>query len=526
MTTEEGEEFEENMIVEFKYEKQNDRMWNWVPIRVRYDKTSELRNGMKNYGNAFHVANNNWYSIHNPVTETMISTGEDIPTNVNEEVYYNRNNNLETNTQSLRDFHNLYIKSKLIQEVSSPNDILIDYSVGKAGDLEKWRHSKLKFVFGIDISKDNIYNRNDGACSRYLNLKKKYDKMPAALFVNGNSMENIREGKCFETEKEKQVAACVFGNGPKNELLLGKGVYKQYGIGENGFNVSSCQFSIHYFFEKKESLHGFLRNIAECTKLGGHFIATGYDGDKVFKLLKNKKNGEPYTIMKNGKKIFEITKRYDETSLPDDHLSLNYPIDVYQESINKTFKEYLVQINFLKRIMENYGFTIITEEEANAMNLPDGSALFETMYNNMEQEIKKNKYMKSNVRSAINMTPEEKQISFLNRYYIFKKIRNVDVKNIKSVMDFDDDVEEEESIEYKTGSIDEYPGSPEGTPPAIQIQRAKEAAEKEKQNDSIDEYPGSPEGTPPAIQIQRAKEEAQKKKMPKKTNKKITLKEI
>jgi len=160
------------------------------------------------------------------------------------------------------------------------------------------------------------------------------------------------------------------------------------------------------------------------------------------------------------------------------------------------------------------------------MNLPDGSALFETMYNNMEQEIKKNKYMKSNVRSAINMTPEEKQISFLNRYYIFKKIRNVDVKNIKSVMDFDDDVEEEESIEYKTGSIDEYPGSPEGTPPAIQIQRAKEAAEKEKQNDSIDEYPGSPEGTPPAIQIQRAKEEAQKKKMPKKTNKKITLKEI
>ena len=123
------------------------------------------------------------------------------------------------------------------------------------------------------------------------------------------------------------------------------------------------------------------------------------------------------------------------------------------------------------------------------------------------------------------MTPEEKQISFLNRYYIFKKIRNVDVKNIKSVMDFDDD-EEEESIEYKTGSIDEYPGSPQGTPPAIQIQRAKEAAEKEKQNDSIDEYPGSPEGTPPAIQIQRAKEEAQKKKMPKKTNKKITLKEI
>lgn len=502
MTTEEGEEFEENMIVEFKYVKQNERMWNWVPIRVRYDKTSELRNGMKNYGNAFHVANNNWYSIHNPITETMISTGENIPTNINEEVYYNRNNNLETNTKSLRDFHNLYIKSKLIQEISSPNDILIDYSVGKAGDLEKWRHSKLKFVFGIDVSKDNIYNRVDGACARYLNLRKKYKKMPNALFVNGDSMKNIKEGKCFETEKEKQVAACIFGNGPKNELLLGKGVYNQYGVGENGFNVSSCQFSIHYFFKKKQHLHEFLRNVSECTKLGGHFIATGYDGDKVFKLLKNKKNGEPYTIMKNGKKIFEITKRYDETSLPDDHLSLGYPIDVYQESINKTFQEYLVQFTFFKRVMENYGFTIISQEEATANNLPDGSALFETMYKNMEQEVKQNTYLKSNIRSALNMTPEEKQISFLNRYYIFKKVRNVDTKNIKAVMNFDDEEEEKEEEKEKEDNSIEY------------------------QTGSIDEYPGSPEGTPPAIQIQRAKEEAEKKKMPKKTNKKITLKEI
>ena len=531
MTTENGEEFQENMIVEFKYVKENEKQWNWVPIRVRYDKTSDLRNGGKNYGNAFHTADGNWYSIHNPITEYMISTGEDIPTNTNEEVYYNRNNKLETNTQSLRDFHNLYIKSKLIQEVSSQNDILIDYSVGKAGDLEKWRHSKLKFVFGVDVSKDNIYNRIDGACARYLNLKKKYHKMPDALFLNGNSMKNIKDGSCFETEKEKQVSACVFGNGPKNEVLLGKGVYKQYGVGENGFNVSSCQFSIHYFFETKKSLHGFLRNVSECTKLGGHFISTGYDGDKVFQLLKNKKNGESYTIMKNDKKIFEITKRHDECSLPDDHLSLNYPIDVYQESINKTFKEFLVQYGFFKRVMENYGFVLLNTEEANAMNLPDGSVMFEKMYANMEQESNQNKYLKSNVRTAFNMSPEEKKISFLNRYYIFKKVRNVDVKNIKSVMNFDDNEEEEEeeekSVTYETDSV-EYPGSPEGTPPDVQIERAKKKAQ-EKESSPTPEYPGSPEGTPPDVQIERAKKEAElkemKNKLPKKTNKKITLKD-
>ena len=114
MISEEGEYFEENMIVEFKYEPSNEPGWRWIPLRVRYDKTTELRNGMKNYGNAYHVANSNWHSIHNPITETMITTGLSIPEFVgNEDVYYNRSK-METSTQGLRDFHNLYVKSKLI----------------------------------------------------------------------------------------------------------------------------------------------------------------------------------------------------------------------------------------------------------------------------------------------------------------------------------------------------------------------------------------------------------------------------
>ena len=91
MMTEENEYFEDDMIVEFKYVMDNDDGWKWVPLRVRYDKTSELRAGMKNYGNAYHVANNNWHSIHQQITETMISTGENLPEyEHNDDVYYNR----------------------------------------------------------------------------------------------------------------------------------------------------------------------------------------------------------------------------------------------------------------------------------------------------------------------------------------------------------------------------------------------------------------------------------------------------
>ena len=42
------------------------------------------------YGNDYEVANNNWKTIHEPVTQDMLTTGEDIPTDVESSVYYNR----------------------------------------------------------------------------------------------------------------------------------------------------------------------------------------------------------------------------------------------------------------------------------------------------------------------------------------------------------------------------------------------------------------------------------------------------
>ena len=53
--------------------------------------------------------------------------------------------------------------------MSKKGDNLIDYAVGKGGDLPKWINARLSFVLGIDLMRDNIENRLDGACARYLN---------------------------------------------------------------------------------------------------------------------------------------------------------------------------------------------------------------------------------------------------------------------------------------------------------------------------------------------------------------------
>ena len=458
LKTEEGEFFEGDTIVEFRYDLDkiglnNDNAWKWVPIRNRHDKTTELRNAMKdringkqskpNYGNSYKVANSNWTSIHNPITELMITTGENIQTSPTDNgVYYNKTNT-NTNTRGLRDFHNLYVKRKLILGCSSlikgAKKTLIDYAVGKGGDLPKWIDAKISFVFGIDVKRDNIHNQLDGACARYLNEKKRNPNvLTKALFVVGNSELNIRDNSAYETTDnsyEVQISNAVFGVGNNNSTLW-KSVSEQFDVAKNGFDISSIQFALHYFFKDLNMVHQFMRNVSECTSLGGYFTGTCYDGKVLFDKLKLKKNKDAlgniviFTKDKTNK-ILEITQNYEQTSFTEEEPCLGYKIDVWQESINKTFSEYLVNFKYVLKLMNNYGFDIISNDESKKMNLPNGTGLFDELYNFMN----KSKENRSNFGNAENMTTEEKSISFMNRYFIFKKVRNIEnTKIIQKVM--------------------------------------------------------------------------------------------
>ena len=436
MFTEENEVFGDNTIVEFSYDLSKEKGWRWIPKRVRYDKTSEFLQGIKNFGNAYHVANSNWKSINNPITEDMISTGEGIPDiTVDEDIYYNKPAG-KTYTEAMKNFHNLYVKKLLIKTVSKQGDTLIDYACGKAGDLPKWISSRLSFVFGIDKSKNNLEDRLDGACVRYLNSTKTNKHVPSALFVNGDTAYNIKSGAAMLNDKAIQITKAIFGNGPKDSDVLGKAVFRQYGKGEDGFNISSCQFALHYFLENPNTLQGFMKNISECTKLNGYFIGTCYDGKEVFNLLRKKIQGESIQIIEKGKKVWEIVKGYNSTVLEDNSSCIGYRIDVYQDSINQLITEYLVNFDYLDSVLDNYGFKLIDREEALSLGLPEGSGLFSELFMNMMEEIKKNKNKSKDYGEAINMSEFEKKISFLNRYFIYKKIRIVNTDKVQ--MEFSD----------------------------------------------------------------------------------------
>jgi hypothetical protein len=173
-----------------------------------------------------------------------------------------------------------------------------------------------------------------------------------------------------------------------------------------------------------------MKNISECTKLNGYFIGTGYDGKVVFNELRKTVTGDSIKIMEDGKKIWEIVKGYNGDTFADDSSSIGYRIDVYQESINQLISEFLINFDYLDRVMDAYGFQVISREEAHDLGLPEGSGMFSELFINMLDEIKRNKFTAKNFESAPNMTKYEKKISFLNRYFVYKKIREVNTEKV------------------------------------------------------------------------------------------------
>ena len=422
------ETFEDKTIVEFKYVKENEKYWQWVPIRVRHDKTADYRSGNKNFGNAYHVANGVWKSIHNPITRNMLSgiDGFDLENN---EVYY-KQQNTRTNTRSLRDFHNKYVKHLLITNAAKHKDTLIDMSVGRAGDMWKWYQSNLDFVLGLDLSKMNLENRKDGACARYLKFKSKYRKAPKCLFINADSGRNLRNGNGILDPKGVQIMDAIYGKGSKDKEVLGKVVYENHGICKEGFDVVSNMFSTHYFFENVEILNEYLRNISENCKTNGYFIGTCYDGVKVFNMLKAKSYGESEYIIENKQKMWEIKKMYQQDKFPSNINSVGFRVDVYQESINKTFPEYLVNFDYFKILLELYGFSPIDADECKQFGIFTGIDSFQRLFNKMGNDIENKEMSKKRIGDSLNLSDNEKKISFLNNYFIFKKTRNVDAANV------------------------------------------------------------------------------------------------
>jgi hypothetical protein len=96
--------------------------------------------------------------------------------------------------------------------------------------------------------------------------------------------------------------------------------------------------------------------------------------------------------------------------------------------------EYLVNFDYLKIVMEHFGFAVIDDLEAQTLQLTKGITSFEEAYKSMETYVSINKDEAKYIGKSLHMSQEEKYVSFLNNYFVFKKVRNIEQMEDKPII--------------------------------------------------------------------------------------------
>ena len=373
----------------------NEIIHNKDRILTYYASAEYISKGISiNYGNNYNTANSVWFSIHNPITPEMICTGVGIPQmDVYELKYYNQDISVKRSKSIslfMQRFHN-NIKLNLIKQLcdrirngdSAKPLHLLDLATGKGGDIYKWMNNRVDNVVGIDKVYDNIYNSFDGACVRHKNYREKnINKMPMIDFVVADVSKPLDDDTHFMDMFSKDIW------------------FSKYQ--DTQFDIITMMFALHYMFNDEDKVSILINNIDKQIKKGGYFIGCCFDGKAVFDLLQDMNVNDVKTGRKNEQIIWKITKKYDLNSWSHEDPSIfyNLPIDVYIRSINMNITEYLVNFEIFVQKLQEVNIKLIQTN------------MFKDIYD---------------VQKTVQLSEDEKTLSFLNRQFIFKKVSDTEI---------------------------------------------------------------------------------------------------
>lgn len=374
-----GNRVENNTIVECAYDIENKR---WTILRTRYDKTYQYHVLKEpQYGNDIFVANSIWTSMHVSISEEMLSNFVTSPADdtFEDDMYYR--DDLKRGCRVFNDVYNFHnrVKDELYRSCIKKGDTLLELAVGRGGDLFKWKKTEPSKVVGVDISLANITSPTQGSAVRYLNDKRRnpYDYIPPVLFLQGDmTVYPLLE------QEDKYMPILTGKEQPSTDYLAQfQDLHK--------FDDISCQFALHYACETEETFRNFAKNIQKYGK--GSFFGTCLDGQAVYSLMMGKKTH----MFGDDKQICgDITKQYEDRENWVEEFGM--PIRVFLESFDKPEVEYLVPFNRVCEIMKEVGYAL------------EESRMFSELYQNQQ---------------GIALTQEQQVFSFLNRTFIFRKMK-------------------------------------------------------------------------------------------------------
>lgn len=305
----------------------------------------------------------------------------------------------ESTIIAMRDFHNwikLVMISNVVKLLPYKSKIsLLDIAVGRGGDLAKWNKSNITYVFGFDKNEKSINNddpENPGATERLASFKG--SRFKDIKFMIGNALK-----------PSKELISSIDTFVSNNKL--------------RGFNIVSCQFALHYFFQSETHLRIILTLVSKYLTKGGFFIGTTTNGDTIKNLFKETKE-KVYSTS-----LFRIQRNFAKTPKTPFGNEYNFTIFDTKDKANYfntigVSTEYLVNFKVLEELAASYGL------------IPVKLNLFED-YNEgkdkMFVETKKNTIPFNTILKLGKWTPktkdlskEEKELNSLYTTFVFTKI--------------------------------------------------------------------------------------------------------
>lgn len=440
VTDKSNEPIRDRSIVEMRYDMSKPEGWRWIPVRVRVDKTAKLEKGeLTGTLNADFTADSVWNSIHNPITRSMISTGNEAPDKSELEgddeervvdlskPYFQRKANKQElqSVEGMRNFHKHYIKGEMLltPTLKGGDKYLLDLAVGEAADINRWISNKVGFVYGIDIAAKGILDSHRGAYTKYLNRlsenaglpESQQISIPPIVFGIGDASKSLATGEAGMNEEESNILRSIFGKVAPTGAVPPFIEHQAKNKLQQGADVISSMFALHYFFKDKATFNSLLNNLRQNLQVGGYFVACFFDGEKVFELLKSRNEGESVSGQFKNAALWRITKEYSNSTLPTDDSGFGLPILNNFISIGSEHREYLVPFELLVNKMKEIGCQLLTAEDLAAVGLPASTETFDVSYKRATEEAKKKG------KEPFPMIQPVQQYSFLSRWCIFKR---------------------------------------------------------------------------------------------------------
>jgi hypothetical protein len=375
------QEIMDDVIVEFAYNV-NDKNFGWKPIRVRYDKTLNYKNGQSVFGNNEKTANDIWRNIHMPITSSMLFDGSINDSNITNarasDVPSLQNNNSviisESDKSSVAFFHHMIKKDfheRYADDFKEEKIEYLDMGSGTGNDLSIWRDNKYNRIVGLDKNKLFI----ETAINTYKSVPK---PKPSVFYVVSDLTKLIFPGY----------------NAGYDDAA--KGRLQEYMPSKNIFHMVGSFFTISEIYDSELSIKVFCQNMADSIKQDGYLMLCNLDGAIVFDKLKAEK-----TI--SGGQLWRIEKKYRISAWDSDKHMSGKKINVMMTDSDVMREQYLVNFEHIEKILADYGF-----EKMEDIPFPE---LYNEIKDTLEEED----------QERMKLSNDEEEYSFMFRFQTYKK---------------------------------------------------------------------------------------------------------